>query len=414
MLVDVEAACQLYREWRSEIKATTREKLMLEQDRDARQMLTHASQHTELWRSLMAGQDPAAVRWAELPITNRDLLSQQFEQSVTDSVLTRDIAQEHFRISPAEKLLGKYHLFISAGKTGQLGIFVYDEKMWNMYLSSVLRRFYFTHFDFESSPRVAFIGTSDPAHTLTRTSHLFPNADTCVLGLQQGLNYCVQELQAFQPDIIIGFSSAVGLFANEQHDGRLAIQPKVVLVGTDQLSANSRKEINEVWETQLWECYAATEGGTIAFECPYREGLHINEDMVLVEVVDEQLVITNLVNKVQPFIRYALPDRVKLLEAPCSCGLPYARILPLSGRSLEVLHVPGQNCFVTVHPIVFRSALDRLPGVKSSEVHYDSGILEVKIGGQFSYAEAEIRLINALQQAGVNMESLMLKIVSSN
>lgn len=86
----------------------------------------------------------------------------------------------------------------------------------------------------------------------------------------------------------------------------------------------------------------------------------------------------------------------------------------MSGRSLEVLHVPGQNCFVTVHPIVFRSALDRLPGVTSSEVHYDSGILEVKIGGQISYPEAEIRLIDALQQVGVNVKSVILKIVNSN
>ena len=67
----------------------------------------------------------------------------------------------------------------------------------------------------------------------------------------------------------------------------------IVLVGTDQLSANYRKEINEVWGAQLLECYASTEGGTIAFECPYHEGLHINEDFVLVEVVDGHLVITN-------------------------------------------------------------------------------------------------------------------------
>jgi phenylacetate-CoA ligase len=92
--------------------------------------------------------------------------------------------------------------------------------------------------------------------------------------------------------------------------------------------------------------YGTNELGTIAASCGRSPGMHVFEDIFLIEVFQEgrpaeagkvgRLVITDLANTAMPLIRYDVGDVGRLLTAPCPCGRKTAR-LEVLGRSQEVL-----------------------------------------------------------------------------
>jgi putative adenylate-forming enzyme len=91
------------------------------------------------------------------------------------------------------------------------------------------------------------------------------------------------------------------------------------------------------------EIYQASEG-QIASACSHGH-LHINEDLVFIELFDAQgnriekthqvghkMVLTNLINFAQPLIRYEMNDMI-VLDDPCPCGSHFRRIEKILGRS---------------------------------------------------------------------------------
>jgi phenylacetate-coenzyme A ligase PaaK-like adenylate-forming protein len=80
-------------------------------------------------------------------------------------------------------------------------------------------------------------------------------------------------------------------------------------------------------------------------------GAHVNADWAIMEVVDEEyrpvpdgtpgqkVLITNLANGVQPFIRYEVGDVVTMADTPCRCGSRLPRIARIEGRAADVFWV---------------------------------------------------------------------------
>jgi phenylacetate-coenzyme A ligase PaaK-like adenylate-forming protein len=112
----------------------------------------------------------------------------------------------------------------------------------------------------------------------------------------------------------------------------------------------------------------------IAYDCG-RGGLHVNADWVIFEPVDEnfqpvlpgqashKVLITNLANRVQPFIRYEMGDSVTVNTEPCSCGSPLPSIT-VEGRNDDILRFTnpdGQS--VAIMPMALWSVIKDVPGV---------------------------------------------------
>ncbi|MEA2475439.1 MAG: hypothetical protein QOE06_3354 [Thermoleophilaceae bacterium] len=381
----------------------TREELLALQERRARQALAAAAR-TPLWRELLGGADPATVPWESLPTTGRDLLSDRFADSVTDPALTLERVREHMRTRPGEPLDG-YELFSSAGRTGRLAAFVYDRDAWDKYLGAVLRRFEPIGIARAQRVRVALVGTDDPAHTLPRTLTLFPRG--AVFGLQGGLADCAEALGRFRPQALYGLSSAIAMLADEQLAGRLDIAPELVLAGTDALDGDARDRIRRAFGVEPHDSYASTEGGLIAAECAEHGGLHVNEDLVRLEPDHGGVLVTNLVNRVQPFVRYRVPDAVELDERPCACGAVSARLRLRGGRSNRPWRLAGPGGeLVAVHPIVGRSALDAL-GAGPLSLRSDGGRLRVAVPSRMA-GEARRRLGAAVARAGADEACVMV------
>jgi len=125
--------------------------------------------------------------------------------------------------------------------------------------------------------------------------------------------------------------------------GRLTIKPTWVSVAGEVCTPPVREAIRSAWGIETSEFWGCSEG-TYAFPCGVGEGMHVADDLVILEPADadgnvvpfgqpaERLLYTNLFNKTQPLIRYDLVDAVTMSDEPCPCGCAHRRITAVHGR----------------------------------------------------------------------------------
>jgi phenylacetate-coenzyme A ligase PaaK-like adenylate-forming protein len=103
-------------------------------------------------------------------------------------------------------------------------------------------------------------------------------------------------------------------------------------------------------------------------------GLHLFEDLVLTEVVDEhnrpvpagmygaKVLVTVLFARTMPLIRYEMTDSVQLAAGHgCPCGRPYRLLAGIQGREQEALRFPAADGGErVVQPLVFHHVMDRV------------------------------------------------------
>ncbi len=165
-----------------------------------------------------------------------------------------------------------------------------------------------------------------------------------------------------------------GVLADEQLAGRLQLRPRAVMVSSEVLTHDARRRVEAAWGTGvLFEQYAATEGAGLAAECQQHRGLHLFEDLTIVEVVDEanqpvppgtfgaRVLLTVLWSRTQPLIRYELDDSLRLSPERCPDGRATRLIDAVQGRTEDTLRLSGADGHVVaIHPNVFHHVFDGL------------------------------------------------------
>lgn len=131
------------------------------------------------------------------------------------------------------------------------------------------------------------------------------------------------------------------------------------LFGAEPWSEAMRNEIQEKLKITATDNYGLSEvmGPGVSGECLERNGLHINEDHFLVELIDPQtlepagpeeigeLVITTLTKEAFPVIRYRTRDLTKLMPDSCPCGRKFRKMSRIVGRTDDMLIIKGVNVF---------------------------------------------------------------------
>ena len=184
----------------------------------------------------------------------------------------------------------------------------------------------------------------------------------------------VEGLNDYQPAMLAAYPSSLALLAQEQQEGRLHINPVLVLPTGETLTASIRAEIESAFRTRVRQNYGASEMPVIAYDCG-KGGLHVNADWVIFEPVDQsfqpvppgqashKVLMTNLANRVQPFIRYEMGDSVTVNPEPCACG----SILPsitVEGRNDDILcFVDMEKHSIPIMPMALWSVIKDTPGV---------------------------------------------------
>jgi phenylacetate-coenzyme A ligase PaaK-like adenylate-forming protein len=189
---------------------------------------------------------------------------------------------------------------------------------------------------------------------------------TVSLPVSLPLQEIVAGLNRTQPVNLVSYGSMLGLLAAEARAGRLTICPQRVSNAGEPLLPEIRERIVQAWHPVIINTYTASEGHVIAASCGVGTGMHLSDDTVIVEPVDEQgrhvcageraskMYLTNLFNVTLPLIRYELTDEIVITSEPCRCGCTHRRILDVQGRLDDILVYPSG---VRVHPHVLRSVL---------------------------------------------------------
>ena len=189
------------------------------------------------------------------------------------------------------------------------------------------------------------------------------------------------------------------------------------LFGAEPWSEAMRHEINDRLGILSTDNYGLSEimGPGIAGECQECNGLHINEDHFLVEILNPEtlepvdpgevgeLVITTLTKEAFPLIRYRTRDLTCLLPGPCPCGRTSARMSRIVGRTDDMLIIKGVNVFPSqIESVLF--------SVKGTEPHYriivdrenneDQMTVMVEVGESIFFDEMKKQraLIEAIQK----------------
>ncbi|UCG05241.1 MAG: phenylacetate--CoA ligase [Desulfobacterales bacterium] len=134
---------------------------------------------------------------------------------------------------------------------------------------------------------------------------------------------------------------------------------RVGIFGAEPWSSGMRQEIEERMNIKAMEAYGLTElcGPGVGFDCEAQDGIHINEDHFLAEIVDPgtleplplgeqgELVFTSLQRRAMPMIRYRTKDITRLRRERCPCGRTFVKMDKIYGRSDDMLIISGVNVF---------------------------------------------------------------------
>lgn len=116
------------------------------------------------------------------------------------------------------------------------------------------------------------------------------------------------------------------------------------------------KRITSQWGVKLFSTYASTEMGAAFTECGQGKGGHLNPDLLILEVVNDEgkkvgngelgeVVVTTLGVEGMPLIRYKTGDLCHVYYEPCKCGRSSNRLGPVVGRKQQMIKFKGTTIF---------------------------------------------------------------------
>ena len=144
-------------------------------------------------------------------------------------------------------------------------------------------------------------------------------------------------------------------------DPKTDLKVKTLVLGSELMTEAMRSELHKVWgeDARITQNYGMSElmGPGVSGECLELNGMHINEDHFIAEVIDPktgevlppgekgELAVTCITKEALPLIRYRTRDITRLMYEPCPCGRTTARMENLSGRTDDMLKIRGVNVF---------------------------------------------------------------------
>jgi phenylacetate-CoA ligase len=129
-----------------------------------------------------------------------------------------------------------------------------------------------------------------------------------------------------------GYSSMLYELAKVANSKDITFNNIKLIKGTsEKIFPHYQEEVKKAFGVHISSEYGSAESGIIAFECP--EGkMHLNEETCYVEVVDKEIIVTNLIARSFPTIRYELGDYIGISDTPCLCGRSHRVLDSVLGR----------------------------------------------------------------------------------
>ena len=356
-----------------------------------RRLRHHAVARSPFYARHHAGLERAPLD--RLPPVAKAQLLESFDEVVADRAVHRADLEAHLRAAePGTPWRDGVHVAVTSGSAGPPALLAYAPSEWAALVANAVESRTVGDGPGTGTLRSARIGSPLGWHLSAQLGNPSGPADPALrLSAAAPLDDLVRALAARDPERLTAYPSVLGRLADEALARRLTITPRQVRAGGELLSDGVRDRVRAAWGVEVVDQYAIGEAGFLAVECPARDGLHVLDRHVVLEVVDaddglvpigvegERVLLTVLSSRLVPLIRYVIEDRVTLLPGVCACGRHGPR-LRVAGHVRDVLTFPGPGGPVAVHPVVFTRVLDALR-VGDWRVTRRAGDIRVAIAG---------------------------------
>jgi len=337
----------------------------------ARRLIRDACRTVPFYRAI------AARALDDLPVIDKALQQGRFAEFNQPGIALDEVVTA---LADGRDRVRGYCVGQSTGTTGNRGRFVISEAERFTWLGTIVAK---------ALPD-AFLRRHRVALALPGFSALYgsaPQASRIALkffDLTKGVDAWRHEFEAFAPDTVIAPPKALRRLAEG-----VALRDCEVFSAAEVLDPIDRTIVERASGRRLREIYMATEG---LFGVSCRHGtMHLAEDVVHFDwetIAGSKLVIpivTDLVRRTQPMIRYRMNDLLELDPSPCACGSALQAVRRIEGRRDDAFEFAGR----VVTPDVLRNAV----------IDADRRIDDFRVI-QTAPDRIEVRLPRGLEEAG--------------
>ncbi|MDO5581507.1 MAG: hypothetical protein Q4G69_10240 [Planctomycetia bacterium] len=347
-----------------------------------KELVIFAKENSPFYRELYWEIDPNNFVLTDLPVIDKKTLLNHFDEILTDPAL---IPSDIYEFIKDDANIGKnfhdhYSVVTTSGTNGNPLTVVRDSihnKVHGLMVQSRLCQGFdpavFTPVKSRIAVVIASKSNCSSYSSYTRMKKAFPDYDhnTRAFSITAPVREIVSGLNEFRPDVLTGYPSIMLILAHQQIIGRLKIDPAVIACSAETLTDSVFAKLKTAFpHAAVLNNYCTTEVGEVAMSCRCGR-LHLNDDWIMLEAVDEQLepvedgtvssavIATDLSNHIMPIIRYRLDDRVQIHNEPCPCGstLP---VITVWSRSADTLEFHGVELHSTLFLVTMYEQCDIL------------------------------------------------------
>jgi putative adenylate-forming enzyme len=325
----------------------TRQQIVHYQEKAVLFLLQLVRQDSPFYSEFYAGQTIRNLDdFSQLPTINKTVMMEQFDRLNTAGLHLDDVMAYALEKEMNHDYLGYFQdqfvAGLSSGTSGNKGIYLTDRSMTRRLPGVFLARGGVSLADLPL--RILFIlrvfsqGFADINAPLIKLSYLSSMTEA---------EEIIRTFNDMKANILMAPPSLLRQLLPVCD--KLKTPPRRVITYAEVLEIEEKTRISKAFAAPVVEIYQASEG---QIGSPCRCGnLHINEDLVYVELFEQdgitrvtepgqrgRVVLTNLVNTVQPLLRYEMNDIIEL-GSDCPCGSRFRVINRIIGRNDDVLHL---------------------------------------------------------------------------
>ncbi|MEM7146794.1 MAG: hypothetical protein AAF591_16800 [Verrucomicrobiota bacterium] len=402
----------------------SRDRVIEEQTLGLRRVVMEAQEGSRFFGEQLGGLEASTLELSDLvkiPPLTKTLVMENWDDLVTDPALKLEDVVSHLeRLHRGEGenpyLLEKYYAAATGGTSGKRGVYLWD---WETFVvtANITYRMEVQK-DLAEPPtgpkRTVVICAGSYAHG---SRFLFPTSldlerEVKVLPANLSLERIVEEMNAYQPDRLVGYASIVQELCALALDGELRISLNRIMTNSEPLYPEARDMAKEAWGIDIHNSWGSVEIGLAGMEGESFGGLSLAEDFLIFEPVDaddqpvddptsaDRVLVTKLFGTVMPMIRYEMTDTMvfDLGENPDAPGC--RRVTEIKGRA-DNWFVYGDK--LKIHPMIFRGVLGQDRHISEYQVQQtERGARVLAIAhGEFDPEWACSALRKVLQEAGL-------------
>ena len=299
---------------------------------------------------------------ADFPVLTKSLLMQHFDEIATAPGVTKSAIAEFLTRShdPAELFLDRYRVIHTSGSSGEVGYFVYSPSDWargtamrqqggrpvrKAGAKGKFRLAYYAAIDGH------YAGVTLISAIKSSLARFF--VDLELFEVNDPLPDVVARLNEFQPEVLIGYTTALKILAAEQRRGALALTRVINVTTAGEITTSADMALlTETFGCPVVNSYGCSEHLGMGASPPGSDKIVLYDHDLCFELYADHTLVTNLFNYTLPLIRYRMADT--LLPIPSEEHAPYLVIENIVGRN-ELLprfkNRDGVEDFVSPHTI---------------------------------------------------------------